>query len=476
MKDADKEVYFGTLPMLSNERVYSFWDIVLVTGAWAIATWTYVQGGTLASMIGFKAAVTQTIFSMILAGVLIYLCVIIATRFGIDVWIYLRAVLGQAGLMVFGMVYIAIQFGYFAINADVYANSISKVIEAGGINYSESWHPWIAATCVIIGMLIAQKGPTAVKISTRIMVPTLLLVGVFIVFTVFKNYSLSELNAIVPPDEGAYGSYLADYMVTLEWNIAYILTWFGVLGVVARLVKTERSSYWGHMTGFSVIMALFICVGVVTSLAMFATTGVASDDPTEWLIELGGTNLGLVSLIFIIIANISTQAVASYSFSVSTRVLLPKLKFKTANRMWAGWIIVLVFWGGIWEYYESFLAIIGSTAGSITALLLTDFYIVRRKKFSLRALYRVEDANYYNYSKGFNIIAWISFAAGLTSYLLVYNPITDEIKSDLFLFTTATGLTMIISSIVYIILNLFKPINKYIRQDFYAEKKKENIS
>src|SRR5699024_3537941 len=94
----------------------------------------------------------------------------------------------------------------------------------------------------------------------------------------------------------------------------------------------------------------------------------------------------------------------------------------------------------------------------------------------LRALYKVEDANYYNYSKGFNIIAWISFAAGLTSYLLVYNPITDEIKSDLFLFTTATGLTMIVSSIVYIVLNLFKPINKYIRQDFYKEKKKENIS
>lgn len=94
---ADNDVYFGITPLLNKDRIYSYWDIVLATGAWAIATWCYVQGGTIAQILGFKEAITGTLFGMTLAGIFIYLCVIIPTRHGIDIWIYLRALLGQIG-------------------------------------------------------------------------------------------------------------------------------------------------------------------------------------------------------------------------------------------------------------------------------------------------------------------------------------------------------------------------------------------
>ncbi|WP_339183919.1 cytosine permease [Oceanobacillus sp. FSL W7-1293] len=462
MKNVDRDVYYGIMPLLKHERIYSYWDIVLATGAWAIATWCYVQGGTIASLLGFKEAITGTMFGMVLAGIIIYLCVIIPTRNGIDIWLYLRALLGHLGVSIFAIIYIAGQFGYYSINAEIYANSVMRLSDAAGFSISSVWKPLIAITCIIFGTMIALRGPIAVRTSTRIMVPSLLLVGVIILISVFSQFSIADLAAITPPDEGAYGDRHTSYMLVMEWNIAYILAWFGALGVFARLVKTERSSYWGHMTGFSVIMAGFICIGVITTLAMYASTGVVTDDPTEWLIELGGPGFGLISLIFIVIANVTTQAVGLYSFAVSSKVIMPKLKFKTVTYFWAGWVTLLILWGGIWTYYETFLAVIGATAGSVVALVIADFYIVRKQRFSMRGLYKVNGDQTYTYTGGFNIPAWVSFFVGIICYFLVYDPINAVPRSDIFLYTTATGLTMFVSAALYIILSKFTRIKNYL--------------
>jgi len=469
----DNDVYFGITPLTNNERIYGYWDIVLATGAWAIATWCYVQGGTIASLLGFKEAITGTFFGMTLAGVIIYLCVIIPTRYGIDIWIYLRALLGHLGLSIFALIYIGGQFGYYSINAEIYANSVMTLSETSGFTIPGSWKSLIAITCVLFGTFIALKGPFAVRTSTRIMVPSLLIIGIIIVISVFTQYSISDLMAITPPDEGAYGDKQTSYMLVMEWNIAYILAWFGALGVLARLVKTERASYWGRMTGFSVIMAAFICIGIVTTLAMYATTGVVTDDPTEWLIELGGPGFGVISLIFILIANITTQAVGLYSFAVSSKVIFPKLKFKTVTIVWAAWVSLLILWGGIWEYYEMFLAVIGATAGSVVALLIADFYVVRKQRFSMRALYKIKGNDAYTYTKGFNIPAWISFFIGIAVYFLVYDPMNGVPRSEIFLYTTATGLTMVTSAVVYILLSQITPIRNYVLADREQHERKK---
>lgn len=463
MKNTDGDVYFGIKPLLKSERIYGFWDIVLATGAWAIATWCYVQGGVIASLLGLQEALLVTMCGMVLAGSFIYLIVAIATRYGIDVWIYTRALLGHRGLSLFAFIYIAAQFGYYSINADIYANSVTKIISAAGLDLNESWTPWVALTCVLFGTWIALKGPIAVRTSTRIMVPALMAVGVFITFSVFSKYSFSDLMAITPPQKDAYGDTDISYMLVMEWNLAYVLAWFGALGVLARLVKTERASYWGHMVGFSFIMAAFICIGVLTALALFAATGEMSDDPTEWLIKLGGPELGVVSLVFIVIANVTTQAVGLYSFAVSSKVIIPGLKFKTVTIAWSAWVSLLIFWGGIWEYYSAFLAIVGATAGAIVALVIADFYIVRKQKISLRALYRVGDNHDFDYSWGFNIPAWISFGLGISAYFIVYDPFLATPKSEVFMYTTATGLTVLVSAGSYILMSMLSPVKKYLK-------------
>ncbi|MBY7144285.1 cytosine permease [Virgibacillus sp. NKC19-3] len=465
LDQVNNEVYYGILPVLHKERIYGFWDIFIVTGAYAIATWTYVQGGTIATLLGLKEAITSTIFSMLLVGLIIYLVVLIPTRYGIDLWLYQKALYGYLGLIIVASISIAASFGYSAINATLYGNSIVLLLDSANVSVSSFWKPWIDATCILLGLWIALKGPIAVKRATSIMVPCLFAIGIIIVFLVLSSYSLAELASIEPLDAGIFGSHFINYMMVMEWNISYIFAWFAVLGVLSRLVKKERTSYWGHIGGFSITMAIFICIGILTALAMVAATGRVSSDPTEWLIELGGPLMGTLSLVLIGVANITTQAVGVYSLSVSTKIVKPEWSYKKVAIFWSFWCLLLIFWGGILDYYNVFLSVIGATAGPMTALVLVDFFLIRKQQFSLRSIFKVGGSNAYQYTGGFNIPAFIALAAGMASYFFVYNPITFEINSGIFLYTTATGLALIVSSTVYYLISLFKPFNLYLKKD-----------
>ena len=53
-KQVEKEVFFGTWPVLKKERKYGFIDALLVLSGYCIATWSYTQGSYLATLVGFK--------------------------------------------------------------------------------------------------------------------------------------------------------------------------------------------------------------------------------------------------------------------------------------------------------------------------------------------------------------------------------------------------------------------------------------
>ncbi|QQK75745.1 cytosine permease [Salicibibacter cibarius] len=463
--NVNDEVFFGTIPVLHKERVYGFKDILFVTGTWSIATWTYVQGGNNVSLLGMKEALTSTLFGMTLAGIILFLAVIITTRYGIDIWVYQRALFGYVGVVFLSVLAIGISMGMLVTNATVYGNSLLYLSESAGFVLNNTWHPWIGSTCIIIGSWIAFKGPIIVKKISRLMVPLFLLVGVIIIYTVFSQFSLSELASIEPLESNAYGSDLANYMMVMEWNIAFVFAWFVALGVYARLVTSERASYWGHLGGFSVLMAIFVCIGSLTALGMLSMTGRTSIDPTEWLVELGGPVLGSLSLILIVLANITTHAVTIYSFSVSTKIVNPTWSYNKVLVFWSIFCVILIFWGGILDYYDVLLSLFGAICGPIIALVLVDFYIIRKRKVSLNSLFQSKGDKAYRYTGGFNIFAILSLTIGILGYLYVYNPITATINSDLFLYTTATGFSMIISGGVYFLFSLIKPFKLYLNKD-----------
>src|SRR5699024_8599984 len=124
----------------------------------------------------------------------------------------------------------------------LYANSVTLIIESTGLTVADYWDPWIGTTCIIFGGLIALKGPIAVRTATRIMVPCLIILGIIIFSLVFFKYSIRELASITPMYPDLYGGSKENFMMVVEISIAFVFSWLAALGVLARLVKTERAS------------------------------------------------------------------------------------------------------------------------------------------------------------------------------------------------------------------------------------------
>ncbi len=460
----NQETIFGIIPILRHERIYDFLTTFLVTGGYAIATWCYSQGAYISAIIPFAQSITNILGSALIAGLLVYFAVVISTRNGIDMWIYLRAVFGYNCVLIVCFLTMGASFGFDAINAQIFGSSMTLLASSMGIKVSPVVTTLLSLLCILIGVWIAIKGPVAVSWATRIMVPCLIGVGIFIACLVFSNYSLAELSAMVPIDAGAYAPDTA-YVVALEWNISFIFSWFCVLGVIARLVKSERASYWGHLGGYSILMALFICIGAMTGLAMTAETGALSVDPTEWLIHLAGPKLAVLSLVFVGFANITTAAVSFYSVSVSTKIVNPELNYKTVAIVWACFCGLLVIWNGIWTYYGVFLAIIACINSPAIALYLTDHYLIRKGKFSFRSIFRRQGCHSYQYTGGFNLVAISCFFLGIVSFLWVYDPINFVPKQQIFMFTTATGFAFLVTGISYYILSKIPYLRGYLLKD-----------
>ena len=120
----EKEALFGILPVLGKEKLYGFPDAVLILSGYCIATWSYTQGSYLATLVGFKQLLIGAFAGAILMLAIYQLPVILSVRYGIDIWIWLKAVFGHKGVTIMTVVIILINFPWYAVCADLFASSM----------------------------------------------------------------------------------------------------------------------------------------------------------------------------------------------------------------------------------------------------------------------------------------------------------------------------------------------------------------
>lgn len=459
---------YGTIPLLRKERLYGFLDLLFVSGSYAIASWCYVQGATLAGMLSFWQAVASTFGAVLAFGFMVVLIGVISTRYGFDHWVYQRAVFGYVGVLILAIIAIASTWGFYAINAQLFAQSMQKVGNSLGADIGDGWLKPFALACVVIGWALAMKGPMGVKWATRIMAPCLLAVGLFVtVAVIIKGHSTLFSAGPIGSEPNTSGD-LGSYALATEWNVAFVLSWYPVIGAITRLVKKERQAYWGLYLGYGFLMAWFILIAAATALVMAPELGFASADPTDYLLELGGPWMGTLSLVAIGMANITTMTVGTYGLTISTKILAPSWNYRIVGTLWAIWCAILTVWGGVWTYYPKFLAVVGIVAGPAMALLLVDYFVVRRQRISPTSMFDLKNGK-YKYSRGFNIPAFIAFGAGATSYLLLYDPFNYVVRSSLFNYVTATGFAAIVAAVVYVLEAQIPAVKRYLTRDVNEE-------
>ena len=129
------------------------------------------------------------------------------------------------------------------------------------------------------------------------------------------------------------------------------------------------------------------------------------------------------------------------------------------------YVSALTIWGGVEEHFGAFISIAAFIQAPIIGMTVVDYMIVKKRKISLKAAYFMDGHDAYKFTGGVNIvgIACVIIAC-LVTVMFVYNPLTGEVKSRLFLMFTGSGFDAILGGLLYWIASI-SPLKKYMLRD-----------
>jgi len=411
---------FGRLPLRVGEREYGALGAHTTCFAYAIATWCFLTGGYAAQLVGAVEGVVCLVAGNLIGVFLTTMPLALGCqRYGIEQMDFCKPAFGQRGTKILLVFYLINMIGWSGLILVMFGNGIRNVALA--LDFAPG--DWIVGAGVALGLwlsyLVATRGVHLLNISNSIVTPGLGALIVFMFYMLFRDHGWEAIAAAPPLDPSP--NPLTNYLLAVELGIASGISWWGGVGFLARNIRTRRSAI------YPMILQLGLATGIVCSIGLFSALVVQSADPTEWMVPLGGVVMGVLTLSFVALANVTSTAVSLFASGLALRHI-PGLR----SRPWWQLMLLLVlpcapfvFWPGeLYDLGDAFLAYNGTMYAPISGILFTDYFVLRRQRLDLRSIFEDAPSGDYFFTKGFNWIALGSLVLGQATYLFLYNPLT----------------------------------------------------
>ncbi|HEU4401432.1 MAG TPA: cytosine permease, partial [Candidatus Polarisedimenticolia bacterium] len=412
--------------------------------AFAVATWCFMIGGYAAALVGAVQGMICLVSGCVLGIFLTTMAPSLACqRYGLEQIDYCKTAFGQRGSKIILVFYVINQIGWTGLILVMFGNGIRNILR--GLGYQPGG--WVVGLGVAIGLwltyLLVTRGVHLLNVSNAFITPGLIVMTIVMMAMLLHRYDWSQIAA-APPLKPLADRWL-NYMIVFEWGVASGFSWWGGIGFLTRNTRTRRNAIYPEILQLGLGMALVCCVSLFSSLI------VKTDDPTEWMIPIGGMFMGILALVFVVLANVSTTAVQIFACGLALRHL-PSLR----SRPWRHlvlWSIVpclpFVFWpSGLYAMGNAFLAYNGTMYAPISGILFADFLLLRRGRLDVWAIFDDDPAGEYHYSRGFHWPALVSVLIGQAIYIYLFNPLTLEAR-PLFRAFTASLPACLVPGLVY---------------------------
>ncbi len=317
--------------------------------------------------------------------------------YGIQTWIG-----GEALLTLFGI----------AVGADLRGAPL-PLLGIGGGQLAAFLAFWT------IQLFFVRKGLTTIRRLETWTAPFKLLVCVALVWWAIDTAGgvgpIFTAPSAFAPGGAKAGQFWSVFWPALTAMIGYWATLALNIPDFTRFARSQRDQIVGQTIGLPPMMGLIALASVITTSATVVIHGEAIWDP----VKLSGTFAGpfvLLALVVISIDTISCNIAAnlvSSAYDVSS--LAPRrISYRTGGTITALLCIVMMPWklletsgGYIFVWLAGYSALLGPIAG----ILIADYWLIRRTRLDVEALYRADGP--YAYRGGWNPAALIAFAAGV---------------------------------------------------------------
>lgn len=446
----NSEVQFDLLPIMKNDREYGFRDYSFVITGFAVATWCFLIGGTLALFVDFKLAIIASISGNMIAIILLSMSTSLpSAKYGIDGFTSSISYLGHNGTKSYLVLNAVVTVGWTIVLCTLVSRSVIQILNyITGKDFSSNLY------VVIFGLMVALfcwfvtlRGPHLIKIMSTIIVPVFLVVIVILIFLISRSVSwgeIAQMSALEPFDDP-----WLNFLIAFELSLGAGFSWWPNIGGLARICKTSRAAFWPNILG------LVFAATVGTALGAAAALLIGDSDPASWMIPICGGALGILSLILVSIANVSANSIMIYTTSLGLKQI--RALFRQRWFIVTAVYMVPTLFGLLWSnlIYDHFYFILGLACliyCPISMMAVVDFFLLRNQKWDMRQFYNKTPESKFYFWKGFNLVAVFVFITATPIYYFFLDPITLEC-TPAFRYATATGAVAVYCTILYYILS-----------------------
>lgn len=345
------------------------------------------------------------------------------TKYGIPFPVFSRITFGKVGAHIPSMLRALVAAGWCAVQCWVGGAAVSSAISV----FVPSWS--IDGTgrfigfglFLIITFLLGWKGSNGIKVLESIGSPVLLFLcaglivwiiltgndaGVSLadMFLAPSNYNMIEQN----------GGMAFVFMAGITSNIAVWATLALNIPDFSRYAKSQKAQFNGQLFFMPSSVIVLAAIGAMFAKVTEVTLGVAQYDPTVVLGQLDNKILLLLVSLATIVATLTTNMAANVVAPANgfANLAPKKISYKwgilvtcvlcIAYRPW--WIF-----GSAGAFMFTWLGTCGTILGPVAAILVADYFVVKKKRINVKALFDENDDT-YNYSNGWNwraILAWL---------------------------------------------------------------------
>jgi nucleobase:cation symporter-1, NCS1 family len=425
----DSPLSNGDLAPTTPER--RTWGTYNLAALWVglsivITTYTLASGLIAAGMTWWQGLLTVSLGNFIVL-IPILLNSHPGTKYGIPFPVLVRSSFGIRGANVAAMARALVACGWFGIQTWIGALALDTLRTTLTSGWADvTGHKAIAfGVFWVVQVAIILRGIEGIKFLESYAAPLLLGSSLALLIWAFSEGGgignvFSASSSLVTDDQ----SFWALFGPGLAANVGYWITLSMNIPDFTRYAKDQRSQMVGQSIAMPLTMTGFSFIGIAVTAATVVVYGEAIWDPVT-LVALLLDDLPILLILamaIVVIAQISTNMAANVvSPSNDFSNLSPRqISFRTGGLITA--VIGVISFP--WQLYEDVGAYIftwlvgyGSLLASFLAVMVIDYWLIRRARLDLVDLYNPDPAGRYWFSGGFNIAALLAVAAGVLPVL-----------------------------------------------------------
>jgi len=355
--------------------------------------------GTFIAPLGFRKGIAAILLGHLIGCVLLYLAGIIGAKTERSAMETVKISFGKYGSVFFSSLNVLQLVGWTAVMIAAGATAANSVLNIGG---GRVWSLIIGAL-IIVWILIGIKSLGKINI---VAMSGLFILTIVMSIVVFRG----DISSI---SEGGL-----TFGAAVELSVAMPLSWLPLISDYTRTTKKKQMATIASSITYFVVSCWMYVIGL--GAALFTR----ENDIAKIMLSAG---LSMVGLIVIILSTVTTTFLDVYSAGVSSVSISKKLNEKLMA------VIVCVIGTALAmlapvSQFENFLYFIGSVFAPMIAILITDYFILKKDSTALK----------FNW---LNLVIWLVGFVLYRVFMGIDTPVGNTLP------------VMIITSIICIIVN-----------------------